>query len=211
MSITGPRRRAACPRSARRHAEAGRRSPRRCRRRSCGSSCVMSVERKSTPPTSRRWRARALAISRLSGWMTSSRRCGAPGGEVRGSERRYTTCPASGHRLWRSPARPSILSAWASISRPRQHLLVADAAARILVHELDEFDDLAAAVPNHVTGVRRVAATSSPFTTSRRWSSHSRKVSTITERECSRRHGKALRDLSSVVRRMEMPRPWLPL
>ncbi len=49
-----------------------------------------------------------------------------------------------------------------------QHLFVADAAARILVDDLDELRDGVLPSPTTWPGVRRVAATSSPLTTSRR-------------------------------------------
>ena len=68
-------------------------------------------------------------------------------------ERRYTTSPVlRAPTAAVSPARSSIFSACASSSSRVEHLFVADAAARILVHDLDELRDRVLAVADHVPG-----------------------------------------------------------
>ena len=64
-------------------------------------------------------------------------------------------------------------------------------------------------VPSPTTwpGVRRVAATSTPLTTSSRWSSPVMKLSTSTERETSCATLKAVRTASSVLRWIATARP----
>ena len=64
---------------------------------------------------------------------------------------------------------------------PGQHVLVAGAAARVLVHLLDQLGDRAACRRRPTwPGIRRAAATSSPLTTSSRWSSPRIMLSTTT-------------------------------
>src|SRR6187549_3294568 len=78
----------------------------------------MSVDRKSTPPTSRPIaRTARTAMSRLSGWMTSVTSVAVPPVERFAVLRRYTICPAGGTEPACSPARASICSACASSSR----------------------------------------------------------------------------------------------
>ena len=93
--------------------------------------------------------------------------------EVRGRAQVHLA-PGLRHRLRREPgARKHHLGLVVDLEAG-QDLLVADAAPRILVHDLDQLVNVC--VPSPVTwpGVRRVAAINSPFTTSSRWSSPSR-------------------------------------
>ena len=75
-----------------------------------------------------------------------------------------------------APTRSSIFSRLRVELEARQHLFVAHAAARILdSRSRSTARSYALPSPTTCPGVRRVAATSSPFTTSRRWSSPSKK------------------------------------
>jgi hypothetical protein len=63
--------------------------------------------------------------------------------------------------------------------------------------------------PTTWPGTRLAAATSSPLTTSMRWSKPAMKDSRITVSLCSRACSYATRTCSSQVSPMETPRPWL--
>ena len=200
MSITGPATSRGVPSRGRDvHAEAGRgvdladaAADLAC------SSRVMSGERKSTPPTSRpiaRDRAHGhVAVVGMDDVGDVDR--GAAGREVaRSSAGRRSRRPCGTESAVVARARQHQLGLRVELE-PGQHLLVADAAARVLVHARRPARRWCC-LPSPTTwpGMRSVAAISSPLTTSRRWSSPSRKVSTMTERECSRAASKPSRDL----------------
>ena len=168
----------------------------------------MFFDRKSTPPTSRPMaRTARSAISRLSGWMTSVTSVAVPPVERLAVERRYTVTPFAGTELAVSPARSSIFCACASSSSRVSTFSCPTPRRGSRLTMSMSWATVCSPSPTTWPGVRRVAATSSPFTTSSRWSSPSRKVSTITERECSRATVKPCATSSSVVSRIEMPRP----
>ena len=81
------------------------------------------------------------AISRLSGWMTSVTSVAVPPVDRLAVERRYTTCPSPGTESARQADALEHLPRLCIELQARQHLLVADAAARILVDDLDELRD----------------------------------------------------------------------
>ena len=95
---------------------------------------------------------------------------------------------------------------------PRQHLLVADAAARVLVHDLDQLRDRVLAVADDVA--RRAARRRDQLAVD-----DEQAVVVALEvglddhraRVLARALRSRVATSSSVVRRIEMPRPWLPL
>ena len=113
---------------------------------------VMSVLRKSTPPTSRpiAFTART-AISMLSGCTWSVTSVAVPPVERLPVERRKTRSPVGRHRL------PGVALLGEQGLRlvielePGEHLLVPDAAAGILVHLVHQLLDGVCAVSHHVS------------------------------------------------------------
>src|ERR1700682_1604702 len=100
----------------------------------------MSFERKSTPPTSRPIaRTARSAMSRLSGWITSVTSVAVPPVERFAVERRKTTRPP---RLGDGiGVQIHVLEHLLGLSiefKTRQDLFMTHAAARVLVHELDQ-------------------------------------------------------------------------
>ena len=111
----------------------------------------MSVERKSTPPTSSpiAFTAR-IAISALSGWTTSVRSVAVPPVERLPVERRKTRSPVGRHALAGVALPRQHRLGLVVEGEPGEHLLVADAAPRILVHFLHQLLDGVHAVAHHV-------------------------------------------------------------
>ena len=67
-------------------------------------------------------------------------------------DRRYTTWPAAGTDCAVSPTFVQHLLGLGIELEPREHFLVADAAARILIHDFDELRDRVFAIARHVPG-----------------------------------------------------------
>ena len=92
------------------------------------------------------------AISRLSGWITSVTSVAVPPVERFAVERRYTTWLELGIESACSPARLEHFLRLCVELQARQHLFVADAAARILIHDLDQLRDRMPAIADDMTG-----------------------------------------------------------
>ena len=104
----------------------------------------MSVVRKSTPPmSSPTARIARSAISRLSGWITSVTSIAVPPVERLAVARRNTISPSGGTVLVVALLGQHPLGLLVELE-PGQHVLVAGAAPRVLVHDLDELGDRAA-------------------------------------------------------------------
>ena len=120
----------------------------------------MFFDRKSTPPTSRPIaRTARSAISRLSGWITSVTSVAVPPVERFAVDRRYTIRLLGGtESALQARALEHFLRLRVELEA-RQHLLVPDAAARVLVHALDQLRDRMLAVADDVA---RACAASRP-------------------------------------------------
>ena len=92
------------------------------------------------------------AISTLSGWTTSVTSMAVPPVERLPVERRKTCSPAGGHGLAGVALLGQHRLGLVVELEPREHLLVADAAPRIVVHLVHQLRDRVHAVADHVAG-----------------------------------------------------------
>jgi hypothetical protein len=170
----------------------------------------MSGGEKSTPHTSRPMAlARALGHLGLSGWQTSVRSIAVPPVERLPVLTQEEDLAGRQHRLGREAGllqQPLGLVIELELG---EHLLVADAAAGVLVHHLDELRDGVVPSPTTWPGTRLATATSSPF------DDEHAVVEALEEgldehgARCARRLLEGDGDLRRRSQADDTPRPWL--